>query len=99
MVLDHFSQHMLQRANMELFTWIILGVLAGSIVANALQEKHSEYILDSILGVIGATLAGFIVQIFSLQHIGGIYDETIVVTVLGAGIVIWFGKKVLIKGT
>jgi uncharacterized membrane protein YeaQ/YmgE (transglycosylase-associated protein family) len=84
---------------MELFIWIIFGALAGSIVSYTMQGENSEYIINSILGIIGAIVAGFIVQIFSLQQVAGFYDETIVATVIGAGLVIWLGRNMLIKST
>lgn len=84
---------------MEVVIWIVLGVIAGGIVAYIMQGKNDEYIIDSVLGIIGAIVAGLIVQKFSLQHIAGIYDETILVTVIGAGIVIWLGRKMLIKSS
>ena len=96
MALDHYLTYTLHHTNMEILTWIILGTVAGGIVAYASQEKNRVYIY-CLLGVLGAMVAGGISNIFSLKYIAGIYDETVVIIVIGAGTVIWLGRKLLVK--
>lgn len=83
---------------MEMVTWVILGMVSGGLVASILEnDQYLPRYLDVVLGVIGAVLAGIIATIFSMQHIAGIYDETILLSVLGAGMLIWVGRNVFVK--
>lgn len=55
--------------------------------------------LDIILGAIGAMVAGFVADTFTLQNVAGLYDETILLAVIGAGLLIWLGRTIVIKNT
>jgi uncharacterized membrane protein YeaQ/YmgE (transglycosylase-associated protein family) len=83
---------------MEMVTWVILGMVSGGLVASILEnDQYVARYIDVVLGVIGAVVAGIIATIFSMQHVAGVYDETILLSVVGAGILIWVGRKVFVK--
>jgi len=79
---------------MEIFLWIILGSLAGSIVAAGIKDGGKTiHVSDIILGSIGAVVGGLFTKYVAGNDVVGLYDETIVFAVFGAGVLIWLGRK------
>jgi len=79
---------------MEIFLWIILGSLAGSIIAAGIKDGGKVIkISDIIMGSIGAVVGGLFTKYITSRDVVGLYDETIVFAVFGAGILIWLGRK------
>jgi len=83
---------------MQVFFWLLLGLLAGGIVAISFKDtKKLVIFFDLLLGAVGAIVGGLLTNIFTWQHVAGVYDETILLVVLGAGFLIWIGRAVLVK--
>jgi uncharacterized membrane protein YeaQ/YmgE (transglycosylase-associated protein family) len=71
-----------------IISWVVLGAIAG-FVASWIMKAREGLILMIILGIIGAVVGGWITQ--TLLHSGdvtGVNIESIVVSVLGAIVVI-----------
>jgi uncharacterized membrane protein YeaQ/YmgE (transglycosylase-associated protein family) len=71
-----------------IISWVVLGAIAG-FVASWIMKAREGLILMIILGIVGAVVGGFITQ--TLLHSGdvtGVNIESIVVSVLGAIVVI-----------
>ena len=83
---------------MQILVWIFLGLVSGGIVAATLHDTRKFVLfLDVVLGAIGAVIAGIVTNAFTLQNVVGLYDETILLAVLGAGLLIWLGRSIITK--
>ena len=55
---------------MNIVTWIILGLIAGWL-ASMVSEGSCGIIMDIILGIIGAFVGGFIMNLFGASGVTG----------------------------
>jgi uncharacterized membrane protein YeaQ/YmgE (transglycosylase-associated protein family) len=73
---------------MGIITWIVLGAIAG-FIATMLTGNREGIVMTIILGIVGAVVGGFLAGAFlNLKDPTGINIETIVVSVIGAVIVV-----------
>ena len=85
---------------MQIPVWIFLGLISGGIVAITLHDTRKfVMILDFVLGAVGALIGGILTNTFTLQNVVGFYDETILLAVIGAGILIWIGRTIIMKNS
>jgi uncharacterized membrane protein YeaQ/YmgE (transglycosylase-associated protein family) len=83
---------------MGVFSWIILGLIAGFIASKILNRTGSGLILDLVLGIIGAAVGGFIFSgLFGMSGVTGVNIWSIIVSVIGAVIVLWVYEKLIAK--
>jgi len=75
---------------MGLIWSIILGALAGCIATAIMQEK-SSWIKNILLGILGGFVGGWIFSLIGFRATGLI--GTLIVSVVGACICIWIGRK------
>ena len=81
---------------MGLIGWIILGLIAGFIASKIVKRTGSGMILDIFLGMIGAAVGGLIFSgIFGMAGVTGLNIWSIIVSVIGAIVVIWIYEAVL----
>ena len=81
---------------MGLISWIILGLIAGFIASKIVKRTGSGVILDIFLGMIGAAVGGLIFSgIFGMAGVTGLNIWSIIVSVIGAIVVIWIYEAVL----
>ena len=77
-----------------MFTFIIVGLIAGWLASIIMKTNSSQgLIMDIILGVIGAFLGGFIMNLMGQPGVTGFDVYSIVVATVGAVIAIWIGNK------
>ena len=72
---------------MGLLMWIIFGALVG-LAASTLMKSSNGLILDTLLGVVGAFLGGWIMSFFNKSGITGFNLYSFLVALLGAVILI-----------
>ncbi len=75
--------------------WIIVGAIAGGLARQLVGEKDRPFINDLILGLIGAVVGGFILNLLGIgRPDGGITAVIInlVVATIGAVILIAIGR-------
>lgn len=83
---------------MELLIWILLGMTAGAIVTTVMHDDTTLVgFIDIFLGVVGAVIAGLLTNMFTMRNVAGLYDQTILLAVIGAGILIWLGRTIIVK--
>lgn len=83
---------------MGVVTWIILGLIAGFIASKIVNRTGSGLILDLVLGMVGAAVGGFIVSgLFGMRGITGLNIWSIIVSVIGAVVVLWIYEKLIAK--
>ena len=81
---------------MGVISWIILGLIAGFIASKIVKRTGSGMILDICLGMIGAAVGGLIFSgIFGMAGVTGLNIWSIIVSVIGAIVVIWIYEAVL----
>jgi uncharacterized membrane protein YeaQ/YmgE (transglycosylase-associated protein family) len=73
---------------MGIIAWIVVGLIAG-VIANFITGSGHGIVMSVILGIVGAIVGGFIASaIFNASDVTGINIYSIVVSVLGAIVVI-----------
>ncbi len=77
--------------------WIIVGALAGGLARQLMGRKDSPFMMDVILGLIGATVGGFVAGLVGLAPnatSGGIERVLInfVIAVIGAIVLLFVGQ-------
>ncbi|EKD87001.1 MAG: transglycosylase-associated protein [uncultured bacterium] len=78
---------------MSIVLWIILGGLAGWI-ASLIVKSNQGILADIILGILGAIAGGIIMGFFQTAGITGFNLYSLVVSVIGAIVLIWLGRLV-----
>jgi uncharacterized membrane protein YeaQ/YmgE (transglycosylase-associated protein family) len=69
---------------MTLFTWIILGLLAGFIASHLVNHRGEGVVLDVLLGIVGAIVGGWLFQMFGAAPVTGLNLYSIAVAVAGS---------------
>lgn len=73
---------------MGIISWLLMGLIAG-FIASKLVNKHGEGIaMDIVLGIVGALAGGFIANAFGFHGITGFDFYSILVSILGAVVVL-----------
>ena len=84
---------------MSIIGWIILGLIAGFIASKIVNKTGHGFLLDAVLGIVGASVGGFIFDALGGIGITGFNLYSMIVAIIGAIIVLWiyhaiFGRKV-----
>jgi uncharacterized membrane protein YeaQ/YmgE (transglycosylase-associated protein family) len=74
--------------------WIILGLIAGFIASKLVNHSGSGIILDIVIGIVGAIVGGFIGEKLGIGGVDGLTLWSILLSVLGAIIVLWLYNAV-----
>jgi uncharacterized membrane protein YeaQ/YmgE (transglycosylase-associated protein family) len=73
---------------MGIIAWIILGAIAG-FIANMLMGNREGLVMTVVLGIVGAVVGGWLAgTVLGVADVTGINIESIVVSVIGAVIVV-----------
>jgi uncharacterized membrane protein YeaQ/YmgE (transglycosylase-associated protein family) len=73
---------------MGIIAWIVLGAIAG-FIANALMGNREGLLMTIILGIVGAVVGGWLAgTVLGVADVTGINVESIVVSVIGAILVV-----------
>ena len=83
---------------MGVISWIILGLIAGFIASKIVNRTGSGLILDLVLGMVGAAVGGLIFSgLFGMRGVTGLNIWSIIVSVIGAIVVLWIYEKLIAK--
>jgi uncharacterized membrane protein YeaQ/YmgE (transglycosylase-associated protein family) len=74
---------------MSILAWIILGLVAGFIGSKVVNKSGEGFILDIILGVVGAIVGGWIFSVFGAHGVTGLNIYSLIVAVIGAIVVLF----------
>ena len=78
---------------MDFILWIVLGAAAGWIASMIMKtDAQQGALVNIILGIIGAFVGGFVVNMFGATGTTGFNVYSLIVATFGAVIVIWLGK-------
>ena len=80
---------------MGVILWIIFGALAGWVASIIMKTNSGQgTISDIIMGIIGAVVGGFIMNLLGLSGVNGFNLYSFAVAVIGAIVVIYIGRMV-----
>jgi uncharacterized membrane protein YeaQ/YmgE (transglycosylase-associated protein family) len=83
---------------MGIIAWIVVGAIAGYL-ATMITGNREGIVMTIILGIVGAVVGGYLAGAFlNLKDPTGINIETIVVSVIGAIIVVFVANMLLGSG-
>ncbi len=74
---------------MGILAWIILGLIAGFIASKIYAGSGQGFLLDIVLGIVGAVVGGFIFSKLGSTGVTGLDLWSILVAIIGAVIVLW----------
>jgi uncharacterized membrane protein YeaQ/YmgE (transglycosylase-associated protein family) len=75
-------------AAMSLVTWIVLGLIAGFIGSKIINRTGEGFLLDIVLGIVGAVAGGWLFQFFGLAGVSGLNIYSLLVAVVGSMLVL-----------
>ncbi len=82
---------------MGIISWIILGLIAGWIASKFVNKTGSGMTMDIALGVVGAIVGGIIASFFGMSGVTGVNIWSIIVSVIGAVVVLWIYHAVVAR--
>lgn len=74
---------------MGIISWIILGVIAGFIGSKIVNKSGQGFLMDIVLGIVGAIVGGVIFSAFGASGVTGLNIYSLIVAVIGAVVVLW----------
>jgi uncharacterized membrane protein YeaQ/YmgE (transglycosylase-associated protein family) len=73
---------------MGIFSWLILGLIAGWIGSKIVNKTGEGFFLDIVLGIVGALVGGFLFSLFGAEGVSGLNLYSMVVAVIGSIVVL-----------
>lgn len=74
---------------MSVIAWIVLGLIAGFIGSKIVNKTGQGMLMDIVLGIVGAVVGGFLFNMFGMQGVTGVNIYSLVVSIVGAIVVLW----------
>ena len=80
---------------MGIIAWLILGAFSGWI-ASIIMDKNASMgaIANIVTGIIGAFIGGIVFNFFGAQRVTGLNLYSVLVSVVGACILLWILNKI-----
>ena len=73
---------------MSIIVWIILGLIAGWIGSKIVNRKGEGFIMDIVLGVVGALVGGFLFSLIGAEGVSGLNLYSLFVAIVGSVVVL-----------
>jgi len=73
---------------MSFLAWIILGLIAGFIGSKIVNKTGKGFVLDIVLGIIGAVVGGMIFRLLGMSGPTGLNLWSVLVAVVGSVLVL-----------
>jgi len=73
---------------MGILAWIVLGLISGFIGSKIVNKSGEGFLLDIILGIVGAVVGGWLFSFFGARGVTGLNLYSLVVAVIGAIVVL-----------
>ena len=74
---------------MGIFSWIVLGAIAGWLASMIVNRSGEGLFLDIVLGIVGALVGGWIFAALGTAGVTGFNLWSLVVSVIGSVVVLW----------
>jgi uncharacterized membrane protein YeaQ/YmgE (transglycosylase-associated protein family) len=69
---------------MSFIAWIVLGLISGFIASKIVNKSGEGFIVDILLGIVGAFLGGWLFNQFGMVGVTGVNLYSMLVAVIGA---------------
>jgi uncharacterized membrane protein YeaQ/YmgE (transglycosylase-associated protein family) len=80
---------------MGILLWIIFGAIAGWAASVIMKtDGASGTGLDIIMGILGAVVGGFMMELFGQVGVTGFNLKSLLVAILGAVVIIFIGRLI-----
>jgi uncharacterized membrane protein YeaQ/YmgE (transglycosylase-associated protein family) len=73
---------------MSIIAWLILGLIAGFIASRIVNKAGEGFVLDIVLGIVGALVGGYLFSVFGASGVTGLNLYSLLVAVVGAIVVL-----------
>jgi uncharacterized membrane protein YeaQ/YmgE (transglycosylase-associated protein family) len=74
---------------MSIIGWIVFGLIAGFIASKIVNREGEGFVLDVVLGIVGAVVGGYLLTFFTGQPFEARFNiPSMIVAVIGAIIVL-----------
>jgi len=73
---------------MSILAWIVLGLISGFIASKIVNKSGEGFLLDIVLGIIGAVVGGWLFNMFGHSGVTGVNLYSMLVAIIGAIIVL-----------
>ena len=73
---------------MSIIAWLILGLIAGFIASRIVNKAGEGFLLDIVLGIVGAVVGGYLFSVFGASGVTGLNLYSLLVAVVGAIVVL-----------
>jgi uncharacterized membrane protein YeaQ/YmgE (transglycosylase-associated protein family) len=73
---------------MSILAWIVLGLLAGFIGSKIVNKTGEGFVLDIVLGIIGAVVGGYLFSTLGAAGVTGVNIYSLFVAVVGSVLVL-----------
>ena len=74
---------------MSILAWIVLGLIAGFIASKLYSGSGQGFLMDIVLGIVGAVLGGYLFTAIGATGITGFNLYSMFVAVVGAIVLLW----------
>ncbi len=75
---------------MSILSWLVVGLIAGWLAGVIMKGRGYGLVGDIVVGILGALLGGFLAAlVFGGDYLTGFNLSTILVSVVGAIVLIW----------
>ena len=69
---------------MSFLAWIVLGLIAGFIGSKIVNKSGEGFMLDILLGIVGAVVGGYLFNTFGASGVTGLNLYSLLVAVVGS---------------
>ena len=69
---------------MSFIAWIILGLIAGFIASKIVNRAGEGFLLDIVLGIVGAVVGGWLFRTLGMPGVSGLNLYSLLVAIAGA---------------
>lgn len=69
---------------MTLSFWIVLGLVSGFIANKLINKSGRGFVLDLVLGTVGALVGGWLFNTFGMAAVSGLDADSFIVAIGGA---------------
>jgi uncharacterized membrane protein YeaQ/YmgE (transglycosylase-associated protein family) len=69
---------------MSILAWIILGLVAGFIASKIVNKAGEGFVMDILLGIVGAVVGGYVFSLLGAAGISGLNLYSLIVAVIGS---------------
>jgi uncharacterized membrane protein YeaQ/YmgE (transglycosylase-associated protein family) len=74
---------------MSFLAWIVLGLVAGFIASKIVNKQGEGFLLDIVLGIVGAVVGGWLFGLLGASGVSGVNLYSLLVAVVGAIVVLF----------